>query len=123
MATILEKLQEKYADVNGIGDARNIAEAAAIINGVGGRGAGAIADQIRKQFTVTYNANGGTGSVAAVIVPDGTSITLDDGSNLSYTDKTFSGWATESSATEADVTSPYAPTGDVTLYAVWVAST
>ena len=44
--TILEKLQEKYANVTGIDDARNIAEAVGAINGTGGRGAGAIADQI-----------------------------------------------------------------------------
>lgn len=43
--TILEKLQEKYSTVTGIDDARNIAEAVAAINGVGGRGANAIADQ------------------------------------------------------------------------------
>lgn len=44
--TILEKLQDKYSSTEGIDDARNIAEAVAYINGVGGRGAGAIADQI-----------------------------------------------------------------------------
>lgn len=45
--TILEKLQEKYpkAKAVGINDARNIAEAVAAINGTGGRGANAIADQ------------------------------------------------------------------------------
>lgn len=43
--TILEKLQEKYPNAEGINDARNIAEAVAVINGEGGRGANAIADQ------------------------------------------------------------------------------
>ena len=43
--TILEKLQEKYPNAEGIDDARNIAEAVAAINGEGGRGANAIADQ------------------------------------------------------------------------------
>lgn len=43
--TILEKLQEKYHDATGINDARNIAEAVGAINGTGGRGANAIADQ------------------------------------------------------------------------------
>lgn len=43
--TILEKLQEKYPNAEGINDARNIAEAVAAINGEGGRGANAIADQ------------------------------------------------------------------------------
>ena len=45
--TILEKLQEKYPNAEGINDARNIAEAVGAINGTGGRGANAIADQIK----------------------------------------------------------------------------
>lgn len=45
--TILEKLQEKYPNATGINDARNIAEAVACINGTGGRGANAIADQVK----------------------------------------------------------------------------
>lgn len=45
--TILEKLQEKYPNKPGIDDARNIAEAVACINGEGGRGANAIADQLK----------------------------------------------------------------------------
>lgn len=45
--TILEKLQEKYPDAEGINDARNIAEAVGAINGTGGRGANAIADQVK----------------------------------------------------------------------------
>lgn len=45
--TILEKLQEKYPNAEGINDARNIAEAVGAINGTGGRGANAIADQIQ----------------------------------------------------------------------------
>lgn len=44
--TILEKLQEKYPNAEGINDARNIAEAVGAINGTGGRGANAIADQV-----------------------------------------------------------------------------
>ena len=43
--SILDRLVEKYPNAEGINDARNIAEAVAAINGVGGRGAGAIADQ------------------------------------------------------------------------------
>lgn len=47
MATILEKLQEQYPNAEGINDARNIAEALACVNGNGGRGANAIADQVK----------------------------------------------------------------------------
>lgn len=43
--SILDRLVEKYSNAEGIDDARNIAEAVAAINGVGGRGANAIADQ------------------------------------------------------------------------------
>ena len=76
------------------------------------------------QYTVTYNANGGTGTVAPVTVDAGESVTLSDGTGLTApTDKEFAGWATESTATVADVSSPYTPTADVTLYAVWIDET
>lgn len=71
-------------------------------------------------LTVTYDANGGTGSVDAQTVIAGNSINLSDGTGLTPdTGKVFAGWATTSSATTADVTSPYTPTENVTLYAVW----
>ena len=44
--TILERLQATHPDVEGINDARNIAEAVACINGKGGRGANAIAGKL-----------------------------------------------------------------------------
>ena len=72
-------------------------------------------------YTVSYNANGGTGTIESVEVTAGQSVTLDSGSTLTAPDnKEFSGWATSSSATTSDVTSPYTPTDDITLYAVWV---
>lgn len=71
-------------------------------------------------YTVTYNVNGGTGTIAPVTVTAGESITLNDGTGITPpTDKTFLGWAKTSSAQSATVTSPYTPTGDVTLYAVY----
>jgi len=76
------------------------------------------------QYTVTYNVNGGTGTVAPVTVDAGESITLDDGTGLTApTGKEFAGWATTDDATTSDVTSPYTPSADVTLYAVWVDET
>lgn len=51
--TILEKLQEKYPNAEGINDARNIAEAVGAINGTGGRGANAISDQFPTAETTT----------------------------------------------------------------------
>ena len=72
--------------------------------------------------TVTYNANGGTGTVDAQTAIKGNSITLDDGSGLTAPEgKTFAGWATTDGAEEPDVESPYKVTDNVTLYAVYVA--
>ena len=74
-------------------------------------------------LTITYDANGGTGSVDAQTVIAGNSAELSDGTGLTAPDgKEFSGWATTDSAEEPDVTSPYTPTANVTLYAVYVAS-
>lgn len=73
-------------------------------------------------LTVTYNANGGTGTVAAVNVAAGDSITLSDGTGLTAPEgKEFVGWAKTSSASTATVTSPFTPTANVTLYAVYTA--
>lgn len=70
--------------------------------------------------TVTYNVNGGTGEVAAATAIKGNTITLNDGTGITAPEgKTFIGWATTNDATEADVTSPYTVTADVTLYAVY----
>lgn len=72
-------------------------------------------------YTVTYSANGGTGTIDAVTVVAGNSITLSDGTGLTAPEnKTFGGWATTDSAEEPDVTSPYTPEASLTLYAVWV---
>lgn len=71
--------------------------------------------------TVTYNVNGGTGEVAAATAIKGNTITLNDGTGITAPEgKTFSGWATTNDAEEADVTSPYTVTADITLYAVYV---
>lgn len=71
-------------------------------------------------YTVAYDANGGTGTIPSVPVSVGMSITLNDGSTLTApSGKKFAGWATTDTATVPDVTSPYTPVGDITLYAVW----
>ena len=70
--------------------------------------------------TVTYNVNGGTGSVASVSTYVGATITVDDGSGITPpTDKVFLGWDTSSTATIPDITGTYKVTGSVTLYAVY----
>lgn len=71
-------------------------------------------------LTVTYNANGGTGTVAPVSVAAGDSVELSDGTGLTAPEgKEFVGWAKTSTAQSATVTSPYTPTESVTLYAVY----
>ena len=73
--------------------------------------------------TVTYDVNGGTGSVASATAIKGNSISLNDGTGITPPDdKTFAGWATTADAEEADVTSPYTVTADITLYAVYTAA-
>ena len=70
--------------------------------------------------TVTYNVNGGTGSVASVTTYVGATITVSDGTGITPpTGEVFTGWDTSATATIADITGNYKVTGDVTLYAVY----
>lgn len=72
-------------------------------------------------YRVTYDLMGGSGSVDDETVNAGSSVSLEDGTNVTPpSGKVFSGWATNPSATTPNVTSPYTPSGDVTLYAVYV---
>lgn len=76
-------------------------------------------------YTVTYDANGGTGTIAPVEVTAGEAITVNNGATLTPPeDKTFAGWALTNDATEATILggSSYTPTADVTLYAVYTAN-
>lgn len=72
-------------------------------------------------YRVTFDLMGGESStIEDTDVAAGQSINLDDGTNITPpSNKTFVGWATEAGATVADVTSPYTPSDDVTLYAVY----
>lgn len=70
-------------------------------------------------YTVTYNVNGGTGTVASSTVVAGNSVVLPDGTGITAPEgKTFSGWGVADDSTTT-VTSPYTPTEDTTLYAVY----
>ena len=69
--------------------------------------------------TVTYNVNGGTGTVANAVAIKGNTITLNDGTSITAPkDKTFKGWGVNAEATDV-VASPYTVAEDVTLYAVY----
>lgn len=72
------------------------------------------------KYTVSYDANGGTGTIESVEVTAGESITVSDGTGLTAPEgKEFLGWAKTSSAQSATVVSPFTPENDTTLYAVW----
>ena len=77
-------------------------------------------------YSIVYDANGGTGSVATDVVNVGSSTTISDGTGLTApAGKEFAGWAYSSGATVVAVQGgvTYTPTRDVTLFAVWVAET
>ena len=70
--------------------------------------------------TVTYNVNGGTGSVDAVSTYVGAIINVSDGTGITPpAGYEFLGWDTSASATVPDITGTYKVTGDVTLYAIY----
>lgn len=72
-------------------------------------------------YRVTFDLMGGTSSeVEDTDVEAGQSIVLDDGTNITAPEgKTFVGWADYAEATTANVTSPFTPSEDITLYAVY----
>ena len=73
-------------------------------------------------YTVTFNANGGNGTVPVTqTVTVGSSIILPSGSGLIRSGYTFGSWNTNASGTGTtyNAGSSYTPTGNVTLYAKW----
>jgi uncharacterized repeat protein (TIGR02543 family) len=77
-----------------------------------------------KTYTVSYNANGGSGTPTTQIKAHGQPLTLS--SNVPTRDGyTFLGWAASNSATSATYQAggSYTADSNVTLYAVWAAKT
>ena len=77
-------------------------------------------------FRVSYNANGGTGSIADAVVSVGNSTTLAAGTSLTPpSNKEFGGWALTSGATAPEYAAgdTIYPASDMTFYAVWVDET
>lgn len=70
------------------------------------------------QYTVTYNANGGSVSPASATVNAGSSVTLPTPSRSGYT---FNGWYTASSGGSfvGSAGSSYTPSSSITIYAQW----
>ncbi len=76
------------------------------------------------QWSVSYNANGGTGAPAAQTKTYGTNLTLSS-TSPTRTGYTFLGWSTSSTATTATYApgSTYSANSAATLYAVWKINT
>ncbi len=71
--------------------------------------------------TITYNANGGSGSMSGRTVERGSTITL-NANKFTRSGYTFAGWATSSSASSADFpdrAKVQINAASLTLYAVW----
>jgi uncharacterized repeat protein (TIGR02543 family) len=89
-------------------------------SGTGGGGSGG--GGTSQTFTVSFNANGGSGTApGAQTVNAGSSITLPSGNNLSRSGFTFGGWNTNAAGTGTNYAagSSFTPTGNITLFASW----
>ena len=71
-------------------------------------------------YTISYNANGGSGAPASQTKTYGTNLTLSS-VKPTRTNYNFLGWATSSSATTAQYAAggTYTSNAAATLYAVW----
>lgn len=118
--TIKSSLEELYPDAEG----DTIAKVLRSATGAGGYTIGEALSEVAadgiESYVISFNANGGSGTVSPVACVKGATITLPDDTGLTApSSKEFAGWAEASDATEG-VTS-YSATEDTTLYAVWVA--
>lgn len=123
MATILEEIQAKYPIVTD--DARNIAEALAMASGTGGRGAGAIADNLNAYVLITIDANGGSGeqsftfpAKALIVFPECT-ITPPEGKVFDYYCASSGGVVSDNQKIYPNTTSKVMVSSDKTYYAIW----
>lgn len=85
---------------------------------------GTVSVKAKTSYSVTYNANGGTGAPAAQTKYYGTALTLSS-TKPTRTGYTFSKWNTNSSGTGTSYNAgaSYTANAAVTLYAVWTANT
>ena len=74
-----------------------------------------------EKYTISYNANGGTGTVSTQTKYYDETITLKDGTGLSRENYTFIGWNTEADGTGTDYSAgaSYSINASLTLYARW----
>lgn len=78
----------------------------------------------KTSYTVSYNANGGSGAPSSQTKWYGTNITLSS-TKPTHTGYTFEGWGTSSSDTTVDYAAgaTYSANASITLYAIWKAIT
>ena len=74
-------------------------------------------DPAPKTYTVTFNANGGTGSMSSVSVPAGTTQALPQCGFTAPANKQFKGWSL--TANGAILSGNQTVQADVTLFAIW----
>jgi uncharacterized repeat protein (TIGR02543 family) len=79
--------------------------------------------ELTTTYTITYNANGGTGAPASQTKTQGVALTLSSDTIPTRTGFTFKGWSTTNTATTAQFQpgSNYTTDASVTLHAVWKA--
>lgn len=77
-----------------------------------------------KTYTVSYNANGGSGAPSSQTKTHGVNLTLSS-TEPTWAGRLFKGWATTSTATSIQYAAggTYSNDADVTLYAVWESET
>jgi len=77
-------------------------------------------EDVELLYTISYNMNGGTGTIASQIKSHGENITLSS-TIPTRTNYTFLGWSTSSTATSATYSAggTFTTDADTTLYAVW----
>lgn len=70
-------------------------------------------------YTISYDANGGTGTTSSAL--SGGNITLSDGTGFTMSGKVLLGWDTSNAATTPTyaLSDNYTLAGNVTLYAIW----
>ncbi len=78
-----------------------------------------------KDVTLSYNPNGGSGSIDGAAVTPGTKVTLSDGIGFEYADYTLVSWCTSSDGKGSlyGLGSSVVISSDTTLYAVWKENT
>lgn len=79
----------------------------------------------KKSYVVSYNVNGGTGTIANQTKWYGESLTLSNGSGFTRTGYTLSKWNTKAdgTGTNYDKSAAYTSNAVLTLYAIWTANT